>query len=107
MKKPTKEELENAAVAAETGEWTEDHPCENNYVDVKGNPWPGQCLDSLSDYNDDILGCNFSGVIWLSKNLPKPYRGTERDGTGSYFKYTKFIDNGKGKEVAAAIRSLI
>ena len=38
MKKPTSEELERAAVAAETGEWTEDHPCENNYEDVKGNP---------------------------------------------------------------------
>lgn len=38
MKKPTSEELERAAVAAETGEWTEYHTCATRYFDVKGNP---------------------------------------------------------------------
>ena len=38
MKKPTNEELENAAIAAETGVWTEDHPCTHNYRDINGNP---------------------------------------------------------------------
>ena len=38
MKKPTNEELKNAAIAAEIGEWTEDHPCRSNYTDIKGNP---------------------------------------------------------------------
>ena len=35
---PTREELERAAVAAVAGDWTEEHPCSNNYTDVKGDP---------------------------------------------------------------------
>ena len=37
-KRPTNEELERAAVAAETGEWTDEHRCSSKFFDVKGNP---------------------------------------------------------------------
>ena len=104
MKKPTNEELERAAVAAETGEWTKEHTCSNMYKDIKGNPWPGQCLVSLAD--EESKDSNYNGVKWLDKNLPKPFGGLGGEETGN-FRYTEAIDNGKGKEVAAAIRSLI
>jgi len=60
-------------------------------------------LDSLSKDSDiDVANCN--GVKWLGDNLPRPFNGTDRCGR---FYYTKAIDTGRGKEVAAAIRSLI
>ena len=106
MKKPTSEELERAAVAAETGVWSKDHPCVDNYFDINKDPWPGQCLASLG--HGKGKDSNFNGVIWLGENLPKPYGGFEDEVDGvSNFRYTKAIDDGKGKEVAAAIRSLI
>jgi len=52
----------------------------------------------------DCPGCNYTGVNWLGNNLPDPYRGSDEEGK---FRYAKAIDDGKGKEVAAAIRSLI
>lgn len=107
MKKPTKEELECAAVAAETGEWSEEHTCADHYIDLNGDPSPGQCLTSLASRTYDAINCNDNGIRWLSKNLPSPYNGIEEQETGPTPRYMKFIDDGKGKEVAAAIRSLI
>ena len=92
---PTNQELENAAIAAETGVWDDNHICDDNYYDLAGNPWPAQCLVSLADLE---FGNNANGVEWLHDNLPEPY--------GDDLFYTVAIDNGKGKEVAEAIRSL-
>ena len=100
---PTNQELENAAIAAETGVWTDEHKCANNYQDCTGASWPGQCLVSLAETEYDAIYSNFKGVIWLGESLPDPYKSMDDWGN---FRYTLAIDNGKGKEVATAIRSL-
>jgi len=61
-------------------------------------------LVSLAETQYNAAYTNVEGVKWLGRNLPYPYNG--RDVMGN-FQYTKAIDNGEGKEVAAAIRSLI
>jgi len=61
-------------------------------------------LVSLANTTYNAFNCNDNGVKWLSRTLPEPYRGNDEDGN---IRYIKAIDDGKGKEVAAAIRSLI
>ena len=101
---PTNDELENAALAAENGVYDEKHKCSRNFFDLKGNPWPGQCLVSLADYPEDPH--NDDGVTFLVENLPEPFGGEDRDDN---FRYIQIIDRNDPKErqeLATAIRSL-
>ena len=58
---------------------------------------------SLAETEYDAVYSNFKGVIWLGENLPDPHKGMDEWGK---IRYTLAIDNGKGKEVAEAIRAL-
>lgn len=60
-------------------------------------------MASLAYFNDIL---NDAGVEWLGQNLPAPYGGEIEEIGKTIVLYTEAIDNGKGKEVAAAIRSL-
>ena len=87
--RPTDYELEMAAIAAITGVWTDEHRCDEYFYDVNGDPGPAKSLVSMTDGHD-----------WLTRCLPEPFDGLWEN------IYSLAIDNGKGEEVAAAIRSL-
>ena len=53
---------------------------------------------------DDLVWDGEKGVGWLEKNLPGEFGGY---GIGGISNYILAIDDGRGKEVAAAIRSLM
>lgn len=98
-RRPTDFELEWTGYWAEHTVWTEKHTCRLNWEDINGKPSPAACFSSL-----EVERSNY--VLWLAENLPHPFHGLREIGGMKHVKYVKAIDKGRGKEVAAAIRSL-
>ena len=98
---PTNNELENSAVSAETGCWSEDHSCVHYYYDLNDKPSPGRCLLSLRDRNTTCASPYHRGVSFLQLQLQD-----DLISLGLPWNYTEAIDKGHGAIVAKLIREL-